>query len=112
MAASAMTVRAAHDRRLVQPALVALARAVAGRMAVDAARMGQHLAELGEHRRRPRRRVADRRRSSPAARGCRMALGTGVGRSSMLIGRARQQRGRPAIGFISLASARHRSPHR
>ena len=40
-----MTVRAPHDRRLVQPALFTLMRAVAGRMAVDAARMGQHFAE-------------------------------------------------------------------
>ena len=68
----AMTVRAALDRRLVQPALLALARAVAGRMAVHAARMGQHLAELGEQRRRPRRRVADRgealRRREPVRR--------------------------------------------
>jgi hypothetical protein len=33
-----MTVDAARDRRLVQPALVALARTVAGRMAVHTAR--------------------------------------------------------------------------
>jgi hypothetical protein len=43
-----VTIDAARDRRLMQPALVALARAVAGRMAVNAARMRQHLAELGE----------------------------------------------------------------
>ncbi len=55
-----MTVNAALDGRLVQPALVTLARAVAGRMAVNTARMGQHLAELGEHGRRPRVRVRDR----------------------------------------------------
>jgi hypothetical protein len=44
----AMTVRAPHDRRLVEPALFTLARAVAGRMAVDAAAMGQDFAKLGE----------------------------------------------------------------
>ena len=47
----AMTVGAAHDWRLVEPALFTLARAVAGRMAVDAARMRKHLAELGEQSR-------------------------------------------------------------
>ncbi len=44
----AMTVSAALDRRLVRPGVFALARMVAGRMAVDAARMGQNLAEFGK----------------------------------------------------------------
>ena len=60
MAARPMTVRAALDRRLMQAAFVTLVRAVAGRMAVHAARIGQDLAELGEHGGRARRRVADR----------------------------------------------------
>jgi hypothetical protein len=48
-----MTVGAALDRRLMQPALVALARAVAGGMAVDAARIGQHFSEFGKDGGRP-----------------------------------------------------------
>src|SRR5260370_4386746 len=55
-----MTVNAALDGRLVQPALVTLARAVAGRMAINAARMRQHLAKLGEHCSRSRVGVGDR----------------------------------------------------
>ena len=55
-----VTVRTARDRRLMQPAQIALTRTVAGRMAIDAARMGEHLAEFGEDRRRPRLGVADR----------------------------------------------------
>src|SRR6266851_7958500 len=55
-----MTVGATRDRRLMQPAFVALVWTVAGRMAVNTARMHQHLAELGEHGRRPRLRVRDR----------------------------------------------------
>jgi hypothetical protein len=47
----ALTVGTALDRRLVRTALFSLARAIAGRMAVDAARMRQHLSELGEYRR-------------------------------------------------------------
>src|SRR5882762_9767949 len=39
-----MTVRAARDRRLVQPALVALPRSIGCGMAIRAARMGQYLA--------------------------------------------------------------------
>jgi hypothetical protein len=54
-----VSVRAAFDRRLMQPCGVALARTVAGGMTVEAARVGQHFAELDEHGRRPRRRVAD-----------------------------------------------------
>ena len=46
-------VGAAEHRRLVQAHQVALAGTVAGRMAVGAARAGQHLAELDEERRRP-----------------------------------------------------------
>src|ERR1700736_171587 len=49
----AVTVNAARDRRLVQPARVTLVRAVAGRMAIDAARMRQHLADIGEYGRPP-----------------------------------------------------------
>src|ERR1700694_1758953 len=55
-----MTVNAALDGRLVQPALITLARAVAGRMAANAARMRQHLAEFGEYCHRPCVRVGDR----------------------------------------------------
>src|SRR6478752_3074171 len=40
----AAAVSTARDRRLVQPAFICLMRAVAGRMAIDASRMGQHLA--------------------------------------------------------------------
>ena len=39
---------AALDRRLMQAALVALARAIAGWMAVHAARVGQHFTGLGK----------------------------------------------------------------
>jgi hypothetical protein len=42
------TVGAPLDRRLVESAQFTLVRPVAGRMAVDAARMGQDFAELGE----------------------------------------------------------------
>ncbi|GCC47051.1 hypothetical protein chiPu_0031169, partial [Chiloscyllium punctatum] len=48
--AGAVTIGAARDRRLVDAADVALPRAVTGRMAICAARMGQDLAELGEDR--------------------------------------------------------------
>ena len=54
------TIRTALDRRLMQPALLALARAIAGRMTVDATRMGEDLAELDEHCRRARGRIIDR----------------------------------------------------
>src|SRR6195256_5142856 len=47
------------DRRLVEPAHVALARTVAGGVTVQTARMRQHLAQLCEYRRRPGRRVVD-----------------------------------------------------
>src|SRR5579872_3670256 len=56
-------VRAALDRRLVQSGGIALARRIARRMAVGATRVSQHLAELGEHRHRASRRVADRRKA-------------------------------------------------
>jgi hypothetical protein len=46
----AMTVGTPCDRRLVWTTVFALARAVAGWMAVDTARIGQHFAEFGEHR--------------------------------------------------------------
>src|SRR5258708_11433669 len=52
-----MTVNAAFDGRLVQPALVTLARPVPGRMAGNTARLGPHLARLGEHGPRPPRRA-------------------------------------------------------
>src|ERR1700722_7604122 len=57
----AETVFAAHNGRLMQPVQLALtlARAVAGRMAVDAARIAQHFAGLGKQRRRAHRGVAD-----------------------------------------------------
>src|ERR1700694_4477952 len=75
---STMTVGAALDGRLVKPALVTLARAVAGRMAVNTAWMGQHLAELGEHGCRPRIRVGDRakafRRSQSIRNGLRSCV--------------------------------------
>ena len=45
----AAAVRTALDRRLVKPAFICLMWAVAGRMTIDAARMGQHLAEFGEN---------------------------------------------------------------
>ena len=43
-----MAIGTALDRRLVEPTRFTLMRSVAGRMAVHAARMGQHLADLGE----------------------------------------------------------------
>src|SRR3954469_16697878 len=55
-----MAVSAARDRRLMQAGTVALVRAVAGRMAIGAARMRQHLAELGEDCGRTLLGVADR----------------------------------------------------
>src|SRR5258705_11511075 len=55
----AAAVRTARDRWLVKPAFICLMWAVAGRMAIDAARMGQHLAEFGEHGGRAGLRVAD-----------------------------------------------------
>ena len=72
---NAKTVRAPFDRRLVRPTLFALAWPIAGRMAVDAARIGQHFAELGEQRRRPCRGVVDR---GKALRRCEAIL-TAVG---------------------------------
>ena len=59
---------AALDRRLVQAAEIALARAIAGGMAVHAARMGQHFADFGEQGRRARRGVADRGKAFGVAR--------------------------------------------
>jgi hypothetical protein len=46
-----MTIGTALHRRLVEPTLFALARAIAGWMAVHAARIRQHFSELDEHRR-------------------------------------------------------------
>ncbi len=43
-----MTVRSALDRRLMQSTGLALERAIARGMTVDAARVRQHLAQLGE----------------------------------------------------------------
>jgi hypothetical protein len=59
----AETVFAAHNRRLMQPVqlTLALAGAVAGRMAVDAARIAQHFAGLGKQRLRARRGTSGRR---------------------------------------------------
>src|SRR5262249_19140230 len=56
----AMTVGTALDRRLVQPTVFALARTVAGWMAVHTTRTLQHFCKLGEHRRRSLRRIGDR----------------------------------------------------
>src|SRR5258708_22082129 len=66
-----MTVNAAFDGRLVQPALVTLARALAGPVAGNTARMGQHLSQLREHCRPPRLPLRDRAktfRPSPRVR--------------------------------------------
>ena len=49
---SAVAVGAAHDQRLMRPALIGLVRTVAGGMAVHAARMLQHLAGLLKQRNR------------------------------------------------------------
>jgi hypothetical protein len=46
-----MTVGTALHRRLVEAALFALLRVVAGWMAVHTARIRQHFSELDEHRR-------------------------------------------------------------
>jgi hypothetical protein len=56
----AMPVRTARDGRLVQLALIGLARAISGGMTIHAAGIRQHPAELGEYRRRPRLGVGDR----------------------------------------------------
>src|SRR5438046_2200210 len=45
----AAAVRTPLDRRLVKPAFICLMWAVAGRMTINAARVGQHLAEFGEN---------------------------------------------------------------
>jgi hypothetical protein len=50
----AKAILAARDRRLMQTSAVALARAIAGRMAVHAARMGKHFGGFGEQGRRAR----------------------------------------------------------
>src|ERR1700733_9236084 len=47
-----MPVHTARDRRLMEPALIPLVRTVAGRMAIDAAWVGQHFSELDEIRHR------------------------------------------------------------
>ena len=68
----------------MQPRHVSLARAVSGRMAIEAARVGQHFAELGEIGGRPRLLVADRRKAvdagEAARRGVRNRLGGERGR--------------------------------
>src|SRR4051812_9473741 len=68
----AMIVRAALDRGLMEPALLALSRVVARRMAVHAARMSQHLAEFGMPRTVPTCRLFwqgfPARRACPVAR--------------------------------------------
>src|ERR1700722_3671361 len=74
----AMPVHAARDRRLMQPALVALARTVPGRMAIDAARMGQHFSELDEIRHRSLIRRGDRREAVRRRKLVRRRLGDGV----------------------------------
>src|SRR5271163_1820415 len=57
---------APFNRGLMRPRHVALAWAVAGRMAIETARMGQHLAEFSEQRGGPRRRIVDRRKAPDA----------------------------------------------
>src|SRR5712671_5412496 len=74
----AKTIRAALDGRLVKPADVALARIVAGRVAVEAAWMSQNLAKLGKQRRRSGRRVADRCKALRAREMIRRAVRDGV----------------------------------
>ena len=62
----AEAVCASEDRRLMWSRGVALARAIAGRMAIEAPRTGQHLAEFGEISCRPRLLIADRRKAFDA----------------------------------------------
>jgi hypothetical protein len=44
----AKAIGASEDRRLMRPRRIPLVRAIAGRMAIQASRTGQHLSELGE----------------------------------------------------------------
>src|ERR1700704_3407824 len=73
-----MAVRAASDRRLMQPAFVALPWTIAVRMAVGATRMGQHFAKFSEHGRRPRVGVGDRRKALGACQRGSCGFGNGV----------------------------------
>src|SRR5262245_44576543 len=73
----AKSVSAALDRRLVEPRHVALARTVAGGMAVQTTRMRQHLAQFREYRRRPGRRIADGRKAFDAREIMRRGVGNG-----------------------------------
>ena len=54
-----MSVGATGDRRLVRAAFFSLARAIAGRMTVDAARMREDFAELDKDCRRARGGIVD-----------------------------------------------------
>src|SRR5262245_26163813 len=73
----AMSVRAALDWRLVRPAL-GLTRVIASRMAVDATRMGQHPAQLGEDRCRPFGCIDDRRKALRCREAFRLAVSRGL----------------------------------
>jgi hypothetical protein len=55
-----------------------LARAVAGGMAVQAARMGEYLAEFGKQRRRPRRGIGNRCKAFHARETIRCRVGNGI----------------------------------
>src|SRR5581483_4298996 len=72
------SVSAALDRWLVESGRVALTRAVARGVAVQTARMRQHLAKFSEHRRRSRRLIADRRKTLDAREIGRRRVGNGV----------------------------------
>src|SRR5262245_25795453 len=74
----AKTVSTALDRWLVEPRHVALARTVAGGMAVQTTRMRQHLAQFREYRRRPGRRIADGRKAFDAREIMRRGVGNGL----------------------------------
>src|SRR6266404_4359655 len=67
----AMAIRAALDRRLVQTALIALTRAIALGVAVDASRIREHLAEFGKQGDRALFYVTDRRKTVWCGQGVR-----------------------------------------
>jgi len=73
-----MPVRTPLDRRLVQPRRIALTWAITGRVAIDAAGMGQHLAKLGEVSRGARLAIRDRREAFGACQCGGSALRSGV----------------------------------
>src|SRR5262249_28644586 len=73
-----------------EPGHIALARAVAGGMAVQTTRMRQHLAQLREYRRRAGRRIGDRGKTLDAREPIRRAVGNGGGHPA-----ARRQKTHP-----------------